>query len=221
MTATVSAAARLDAEAFPDGLSVGSPARSPNQGRNLDFERHIRQYRADLYRFAFWLTRDHSVAEDALQESLIRAWRSWDVLRDKSAVKQWLLTIVRRECMRMYTRSPYQMVDVDELAPRDEHAIAVEENTSLHDVHRAILSLDTSYREPLILQVLMGYSAEEISAIIGITPGAVLTRLFRARQKLAEDLVPESTRGSKASGPARSAARCPATNGLTMRSAMP
>ena len=52
------------------------------------------------------------------------------------------------------------------------------------EVRAAILALEPDYREPLVLQVLMGYSTEEIATHLGINPGAVLTRLFRARQKL-------------------------------------
>jgi RNA polymerase sigma-70 factor, ECF subfamily len=54
----------------------------------------------------------------------------------------------------------------------------------VHTVRRAILQLDDEYREPLVLQVLMGYSTEEIAVHLNINQGAVLTRLFRARNRL-------------------------------------
>ena len=53
--------------------------------------------RPDLLRFAHWLARDRSLAEDIVQESLLRAWRSRDTLKDRGAARAWLLTIVRRE----------------------------------------------------------------------------------------------------------------------------
>jgi RNA polymerase sigma-70 factor (ECF subfamily) len=56
------------------------------------------------------------------------------------------------------------------------------------DVRRAIFGLEEDYREPLVLQVLLGLSTGEIAAQLGLTQGAVLTRLFRARQKLRRKL---------------------------------
>ena len=53
--------------------------------------------RADLYRFAFWLARDRQIADDVVQEALLRAWRSRDKLQEEGLAKPWLLTIVRRE----------------------------------------------------------------------------------------------------------------------------
>lgn len=152
------------------------------------FEGYASTYRADLFRFAFWLTRDAALAEDAVQEALLRAWQSWHGLRDRAAVKQWLLTIVRRECARAYERKRYPTRDVDDLTAAEEYLLAVEDDSTLRDVQKAILSLEESYREPLVLQVLMGYSTAEIAEIMGIRQGAVLTRLCRARQKLAEQI---------------------------------
>ena len=60
--------------------------------------------------------------------------------------------------------------------------------SKLQDLRRALLQLEESYREPLVLQVLMGYSTEEIAQHMGLNVGAVLTRLFRARQQLRQIL---------------------------------
>jgi RNA polymerase sigma-70 factor (ECF subfamily) len=62
--------------------------------------------------------------------------------------------------------------------------VAQEDDPSLEDLRRAILRLQEEYREPLVLQVLMGYTTREIADLMGIRPGAVLTRLHRARLKL-------------------------------------
>jgi RNA polymerase sigma-70 factor (ECF subfamily) len=52
-------------------------------------------------------------------------------------------------------------------------------------MRQAIFGLEPAYREPLVLQVLMGYSVAEVAKLMDITTGAVLIRLFRARKKLA------------------------------------
>ncbi len=75
-------------------------------------------------------------------------------------------------------------MDIDDEAMRDHPSLAAAEDEDHSDVRAAIMALDEEYREPLVLQVLLGYSTEEIAAHLGINPGAVLTRLYRARQKL-------------------------------------
>ncbi len=148
------------------------------------FARLCDELRPDLYRFAFWLARDRQVAEDVVQEALLRAWRSRDSLTETGAAKPWLLTIVRREHARLYERKRLETVQVDELVGSESPELAVAEDQEVQDVRRAIFELEDDYREPLVLQVLMGYSTEEIARQLGLKQGAVLTRLFRARQKL-------------------------------------
>lgn len=148
------------------------------------FARLCDELRPDLYRFAFWLARDRQVAEDVVQEALLRAWRSRENLTDTTAAKPWLLTIVRREHARLYERKRFDTVPVDDLVGSESPELAVAEEQETMDVRRAIFALEPDYREPLVLQVLLGYSTSEIAAQLGLTQGAVLTRLFRARQKL-------------------------------------
>jgi RNA polymerase sigma-70 factor (ECF subfamily) len=144
--------------------------------------------RPQLYRFAFWLARDRQVAEDVLQEAYLRAWTSRESLEAEGALKGWLLTIVRREHARLYERKRLPTVPVDDLVASDSPELAVAEQKDVMDMRRAIFALDADYREPLVLQVLMGHTTDEIAAELGLTQGAVLTRLFRARHKLRQQL---------------------------------
>ena len=148
------------------------------------FARLCQELRPDLYRFAFWLARDPAVAEDVVQEALLRAWSSRDSLGEARAVKPWLLTIVRREHARLYERKRHETVRVDELVDTESVELAAIADEETMDLRRAILALDDEYREPLVLQVLMGLSTQEIADQLGLTQAAVLTRLFRARNKL-------------------------------------
>jgi RNA polymerase sigma-70 factor (ECF subfamily) len=146
------------------------------------------ELRPDLFRFAFWLARDRDVAEDVVQEALLRAWRSREALAEGAAAKPWLLTIVRREHARLYERKRLVTVQVDELVGSESPELGVAVDQEVLNVRRAIFALEDDYREPLVMQVLLGHSTEEIATELGLTRGAVLTRLFRARQQLRKAL---------------------------------
>ncbi len=158
------------------------------QAARLKFERLIAPWRDDLHRFALWLSRDPELAQDVVQEALVRAWRSVDSLRDEGSVKTWLFTIVRREHARYYERKRLETQDIDDLSPADSALIATGDDTDVDDMREAIWQLEEDYREPLVLQVLLGFSTKEIAEFMEIKPGAVLTRLHRARKKLMEQM---------------------------------
>ncbi len=146
-----------------------------------EFEEAVRAYSSDLFRYAYWLCRDRARAEDVVQESFARAWKSWDDLKDRGAVKSWLFTIVRNEHFRGFERKSLEMDDRDveelELPVDCKMDVAI-------DVRRALGALPASLREPLVMQVLGGFSCAEIAATLQTTEGAVMTRLTRARQAL-------------------------------------
>jgi len=170
-----------------------SRMNSSNAGleRRRRFDSIVSVYHQDMYRFAAWLSRDKAIAEDVVQEALLRAWKSLDALRDEAAAKQWLLTIVRRENARYFERRRLETVDVDNLTPSQEALLAEAPDEQLDELREAIYGLDDDYREPLVLQVLMGYSTNEIAELMGLKQGAILTRLHRARLKLKESVQSE------------------------------
>jgi RNA polymerase sigma-70 factor, ECF subfamily len=152
--------------------------------RRARFQALCQSLRPDLLRFAFWLSRDRALAEDVVQESMLRAWKAQDSLLDESAAKPWLLTIIRREYARTFERKRFSTVDVDELIAKEEPMLAAAEEQDIADVRAAIMRLPDEYREPLVLQVLMGYSTAEIARELDLSGPAVLTRLYRARRQL-------------------------------------
>jgi RNA polymerase sigma-70 factor (ECF subfamily) len=149
--------------------------------------RLLESFRPDLMRFAFWLARDRAVAEDVVQETMLRAWRARDELRNSAALRPWLLTIVRRENARLHERKRLPTVDLNEVVASQDIGLALSDaGPEIADLRRAILALPDEYREPIVLQVLGGFSTGEIAKELGLTVPAVLTRLFRARNKLKE-----------------------------------
>ena len=152
--------------------------------RRARFQALCQSLRPDLLRFAFWLARDRALAEDVVQETMLRAWKAQDSLLDEGAAKPWFLTIIRREYARSFERKRFVTVDVEELIAKEEPMLAAADDQELAELRAAIFKLPGEYREPLVMQVLMGYSTAEIAAELGLSNAAVLTRLFRARKQL-------------------------------------
>jgi RNA polymerase sigma-70 factor (ECF subfamily) len=152
--------------------------------RRARFQSLCQSLRPDLLRFAFWLTRDRALAEDVVQETMLRAWKAQDSLLDEGAAKPWFLTIIRREYARGFERKRFVTVDVEELIAKEEPMLAAADDQELVALRAAMFKLPGEYREPLVMQVLIGLSTAEIAAELGLSNAAVLTRLFRARKQL-------------------------------------
>ncbi len=160
--------------------------------RNSTFEAPVNAYAADLYRYGCWLCRNQAQAEDLVQETFMRAWKGLDGLKDSKASKAWLFTILRREHARHYSRPSLDLVSMDEMDYESQHFAAPGSDAAADmEFTQALDALPLDYREPLLLQALGGYSCEEIAGIMQIKSGAVMTRLFRARQKLRSSLESE------------------------------
>jgi RNA polymerase sigma-70 factor (ECF subfamily) len=167
----------------------GSPVSSiggrvPAADAGAPITRLFESMRPELLRFAHWLARDRAIAEDIVQEALLRAWRSRDALKDLGAARPWLLTIVRREHARLYERKRLELVSLDEVVETRASPGFPEPGGELFLLRHAIMRLPIEYREPLVLQVIGGFSTEEIARELALSATAVLTRLFRARNKL-------------------------------------
>ncbi len=160
--------------------------------RQRQFEALVRAYATDLYRYAFWLCRQHEQAEDLVQEAFMRAWKSLDSLQDYTAAKSWLVTILRRENARQFERRQPELTPLDNDVA-DQLIAESTDAAELVQLRQAIANLPLDYREPLMLQVLGGFSCDEIATELGIKTGAVMTRLFRARQRLRASFEDEAT----------------------------
>ena len=159
--------------------------------RQLAFSSLVQSLQSELYRFAYWLCKNQAQAQDILQETYLRAWKSMDNLRDRSAARAWLMTIVRREYLRTFERKTLATIELDEL-PLVDDAMPLDELADVARVRAAITLLQTKYRVPLVLQVIGGLSCSEIADELGLSEAAVMTQLFRARQKIKLLLEPSS-----------------------------
>ncbi|MCC2604529.1 sigma-70 family RNA polymerase sigma factor [Planctobacterium marinum] len=157
------------------------------QEKQQKYEQLVRDMHADVYRYAYWLIKDKAIAEDVVQETFLRAWKSLDSLKDDKAAKAWLITILRRENARRFERKQFDLVDMDDVSLADDgpmHETQIEHG----ELHKLMENLSEEYREPLMLQVIFGYNGEEIAQELSLNKNTVMTRLFRARNQLKEAL---------------------------------
>lgn len=161
---------------------------SRHDDRARRFDRLARAHGADLYRFALWLCGQEALARDLVQETFLRAWKALESLREDGAARGWLITILRREYARTFERKVPTLVDVDTVTVTETREPEPDRRTERELLRQAITRLPPRYREPLLLQVVIGLSCAEIARELDIGQSAVMTRLFRAREKLKASL---------------------------------
>ena len=186
---------RVD-RAAEDVLDAGERAR---------FERLVLPHLDAAFNLARWLLRDRTEAEDAAQESMLRALRFFRGYHGGDA-RAWLLQIVRNTCYtRLQKRGPQDSATEfdEELHPQSEGtpealAIAGDDRGRLM---RALESLPAKFREVLVLREFEECSYKEIAAITELPIGTVMSSLARAREKLKSSLVAaDGSKGSREGG---------------------
>ena len=151
--------------------------------RTRRYELMVAAHSAWLYRYAYWLSRNKQEAEDLVQDTFLRAWRFLDSLKKASAAKAWLTTILRREHARKFERKrpEYSEVEIDTLEDSNTDFDTRPETMALR---AALKELPHKQLEPLILQVMGGFSMKEIASQFGVPVNTVATRLHRTKLKL-------------------------------------
>jgi RNA polymerase sigma-70 factor (ECF subfamily) len=176
-----------------------SPVDSPPDVKNTQasqpgrFERVVLPHLSAAFTLAMYLTGNTADAEDAVQEAVLRAVRYFPTLRDDDA-KAWFLTIVRRVCFTAYGtdhRSGADVISIDAAGPqlvddREQPDAATSRLQVQQRVRDAIDQLPPLLRETIVLRELQDLSYTEIAAVTQVPVGTVMSRLSRARARLAD-----------------------------------
>ena len=171
--------------------TVGNPARA--QAEEATLAALVSQYSGALYRVAYSVLRNPADAEDAVQEAFIRVLRHRDTLDEVRDRRVWLIRIVWNIVLDRKRRSKTrpETDDVSELARVLPSAgLSAEQLASAAEHHAHVLAcvekLPQKERDVLMLSAFEELSSVEIAAVLGITESSVRSRLFRARNLMAE-----------------------------------
>src|SRR6266852_5534386 len=158
------------------------------QGDAESFSALIEPLLDPAYRLAAVMLADRSLAEDAVQEASIKAWRKLRQLRgDVGSLKAWFLSIVANECRMTRRTRWWSVVRMPEPPGRQSRD---PESTST-DLHSALLRLSPDERLPLVLHFYLDLSLEDVARTLGVSPPAAKSRIYRAAKKLRSDLTLE------------------------------
>ena len=166
--------------------------------RREAFDQEILPHLDLLYRVGLRYTREPARAEDLVQDTLLKAYRSWDRFQPGTSARAWLLAIMRNTFINLYRREKREPITLDldqlDVQPVPTEAEESDPEGAFFDkivderILRALDSLPLDFREVLVLSDVEGLPYAEIAQALGIPAGTVKSRLFRARKLMQKDL---------------------------------
>lgn len=162
-----------------------SNIKGPDSAQNHDreFERLVCQYQKTLLRMCYLYLRDKTLAEDAVQETFIKVYRSMQSFRGDSSEKTWLMKIAMNTCCDMHRSHWFRMIDpryTPDMLPEASEPFEQEEEEMVVQV----MQLPRKLREVILLYYYQDMTVTEIADSLGISQSSVSGRLKRARDKL-------------------------------------
>jgi RNA polymerase sigma-70 factor (ECF subfamily) len=163
--------------------------------RTIRFEEEILVHLDAAHNLARWITRDAGMAKDAVQDGCLRAFRAFDRMHGPNA-RAWFLAVIRNTCIDLLREQRTHATDEEydddvhgaEASPESDGALTPEDivarASDAHWLHGCIDALPREYREVVVLRELEELSYKEISAIVDIPIGTVMSRLSRGRDLL-------------------------------------
>jgi len=139
------------------------------------------QYKNDLMRMCVACLKDAALAEDAVQETFVKAYKALDTFRGDSSEKTWLIRIALNTCRNIRRDRWFHFVDRSVAADALPIQAASDEDRALME---AVLNLPYKYKEVVLLYYYQGLNLREISEALGVTVSTISTRLKKAREKL-------------------------------------
>ncbi len=169
--------------------------RRAQQGNQDAFAELVTRHQRYVYNLAFRLLRSTDEAEDLAQEAFVRAWRGLGNFRGEAKFTTWLYRIVTNLCYSRLAGLRRQLLSVEAddadllaLSPENDPPAVVEAAERRAVLHRHIAALPEKYQVVITLFYLQEFSYQEIAQVLGVPLGTVKTHLFRARERLKQQL---------------------------------
>jgi RNA polymerase sigma-70 factor (ECF subfamily) len=167
-------------------------AVAAQKGDQTAFMNIVDAYQRPVYNLCYRMLGDSAEAEDAAQETFLRAYTKLDTYQQSRKFSSWLLSIASHYCIDRLRRRRFQMVSWDDLPPwrwlpatepqPEEVTLTRERQDALRDL---LAELPADYRAAIILRYWHDMSYDEIADTLDATVSAIKSRLFRARQMMA------------------------------------
>ena len=160
-----------------------SVVKGPDSERDMSIRQMIDENQTALLRMCYLYLHDVQLAEDAVQETFIKAVRAWDSFRGEAGVRTWLTRIAMRTCMDMRRGFWFRRVDrrvTPEMLP--DRAQEAEEGESALTL--AVMNLPKKEREVILLYYYQDMNMKDIAETLGVTQPTVSYRLRRAKEML-------------------------------------
>ncbi len=152
-------------------------------GRDADtFVAMVEPVLPDAYRLAIGMLRSREESEDAVQEAMYKAWRSFGRFQGEE-IRPWLLTIVANQCRQMRRSRWWSVIRSDEELQTASGAGSAED-ARVTDLRRALQRLSASQRLVLVLRYYLDLSFNEMAVILKTNPKAAKSRTYRALERL-------------------------------------
>lgn len=165
------------------------------EGDEEAFAALVNKYKTKVFHLAFSFTHNQDIADDLAQEAFIKAYFALPKFQLKSEFGTWLYRIAMnhtKDYLRKKGRA--KEISLDDLAvPQEEKTRATEkeqEEQRRRILYRSISELPEKYQSILAMRDIQGFSYEEISKILKLSPGTVDSRLHRARKMLRKKIMP-------------------------------
>lgn len=160
------------------------------EGDEVAFEVLVRRHTEAVWRLCLSMLRERGAAEDAVQETFIKAHRSLAEFRAEASFKTWVLTIARRTCLDHVRRARPDVVSLEEA--RQKRAQGVDEATRVA-LEQAIGDLPEDEHQAFMLVDALGLSREEAARVLEVPASTLKSRLARAHERLITAITDEQT----------------------------
>lgn len=149
------------------------------------FELLVRRHTENVWRLAMGVLRDPDEAEEATQDTFLKAYRALASFRGDAGVGTWLHTICRRTCLDRLRRSSPEAVELEKVRTARARAARLDDRMALRE---ALAELGQDEREAFALVDALGYTSEEASRLCDVPASTMRSRVARARGRLADAL---------------------------------